>query len=137
MAELSLPVEATRSRSGLHAARSIVVVFAGSGARLIEKPEEPGRGTYARGPAGTVRVDASGGVVVHAWLTLNPRRRVKGYFTVYAGGGEVLRAKLSRRKVRLVRGDPGYAWSVEEAVMLLKLSGHVRRYNWGKGSGGR
>lgn len=135
MAKLSLSVEATKSRSGLHAARSIVIVFTGDTARLIENPETPGKGTYSRGQAGTVSVEASR-VVVHARLTLNPRKRVKGYFTVYAGGSEVLRAKLSKRKVRLVRGDPGYAWSVEEAVRLLKLSSHVRRYNWGQGTRG-
>lgn len=135
MARLQLPVEATKSRSGLHAARSIILVIHGDSVRVIDKPTHPGRGTYSRGTAGLAEVDVpEGGVLVHAWLILNPRGHVKGLLRVYDSSGKlVLAARLSRRKIRRIMGDSSYAWAVEKAVDYLKLSKHVRRYNWRTG----
>ncbi|MCE4626280.1 MAG: hypothetical protein F7B78_01325 [Desulfurococcales archaeon] len=135
MARITLPVEATKSKSGLHAARSIVLILRGDNVSVIDKPMNPGKGTYTRGTAGTVEVEVpNDGVVVHAWLVLNPRGHVKGFFRVYNPNGDlVLEAKLTKRKVRRVSGDPDFAWAVERAVEYLKLSDHVRRYNWATG----
>ncbi len=134
LATVSAWVEASKSRSGLHAARGVVVLVSPTGeARLLDvKPALPGRGTYTRGWGSPVEVNVPDGwFLVNAWLVLNSRGHVSGIFRVYnSSGDEVLRARLRRRKIRMSRGDPRYGWIVEKAVEALGLSKHVRRYNW-------
>lgn len=135
MTSVTLTVEATKSRTGLHAARSVVLVIEGDQVSIISRPVIPGKGTYSRGTAGYVEVEVPpNGVIVHFWLVLNPRRRVKGVIRVYGFDGQpVLEARLAKRKIRRISGDPSYAWAIEKAVEKLKLSRHVRRYNWATG----
>ncbi len=136
MARLELPVEATKSVSGLHAARAVVVLIHSDGsAEIVSKPAIQGRGTYKRGVAGVVKLEVPrGSLVVHAWLILNSRGHIKGLFKVFNDEGElVLEARLAKRKIRRLRGDPKYAWSIEKALEVLGLSKHVRRYNWNTG----
>ena len=129
--DLLLPVEMTRSRSGGHARRCVVVVLERGSARIIGRPEMPGAsGTYSRGTAGLVRVPEAAEAAVHACLVLNTRGHVKGVLTVYdPRRGPVLRAVLRRRKVRRSWGDRAYGWALEAALKALGLDRHVRRIN--------
>lgn len=133
MPGLRLPVELTRSRSGRHAARQIVVVVEGRGrSRVLGRPETLDRGasTYARGQAGYVTVEPVEGYVVHFRLVRGPGGRVSGEIRVYSPDGrELLSMVLRRRKLRRRCGDPGLAWVVEEALRAIGLDSHVRRIN--------
>ncbi len=137
--KISLSVERTKSRSGLHARSASVVLISGGRAKVFAKPERPGKGTYAKGEAGSVSLDlAPGDMAVHVVLTLTPRKSVKGYIAVYDHqGSEVLRVKYSRFKLRLSRGDPSYSWVVEKALEALGLSKYVRRRNYGARGGAK
>ncbi|MEB3846742.1 MAG: hypothetical protein GSR74_02050 [Desulfurococcales archaeon] len=136
--KLELPVEATKSITGLHASRSLVIILNDNQYSIIEKPSKTGPGTYKRGVAGTTSVTLPpGSLAVHVNVVLNPRGHVKGRFRVYSYDGRLLlEAVMRRRKIRRVRGDASYAWAVERAVQVLGLERHVRRYNWGTGAKG-
>jgi len=131
---LELPVELTRSRSGLHVKRTAVVIVSRQGHRVITEPQKPGRGTYSRGPAGYVDVNlGQGEYAVVASLVMGPRKRVKGLFAVYDGTGlRRLVVKYERLKLRLSSGDRELSWVVDAAVEALGLSGYVRRRNYGR-----
>jgi len=134
---VKLLVEATKSRTNLHAARKLAIVFLPSGNyEVYEKPEIKGKGTYARGVAGYVSLNPpKGSLISHVNLVLNPRRRVSGRIRVYSSEGLlVLEAVLRKRKVRRVRGDPSYRWVIERTLRILGLESHVRRYNWRTGA---
>ncbi len=139
--EIQLPVELTRSRSGLHARRSIIVVLGGARQDVISRPTRPGKGTYSRGEAGVASVSLGRGeLAVLVTLTMGPRRRVKGFLAVYDdSGAERLRVKYERLKVRLSRGSPELSWAVDRAVEVLGLGPYVRRKNYGRpgGAGGQ
>ena len=134
---MKLFVEATKSRTGLHAARSVVVIVGRGEARIIDKPTARSRGTYSRGLAGEVDVEANpGDHVVWVWLARNPRGRVTGRVRVYSWKGDLLlEAVIRKRKVRRSRGDPSLGWVVETALSALGLSSYIRRYNWATGGG--
>ena len=136
MQELELPVEATKSASGLHAARSLIVIISRDGqARIIDKPDSSSKGTYKRGNAGTAKIRLkSDELAVHVKLILNPRGHVRGRVTVYSPSGEpLLTAVVRRRKIRRVSGDSSYAWAVENALKIIKLDKFIRRLNWRTG----
>jgi len=132
---VELEFEATRSRSGLHAARRLAVVVGRGGVRVVEDGPMPGRGRYVVGRASRGVVEAAGDeVIVYFDLRRGPRGQVKGRITVYSpSGAPLLEAVLRRRKVRRSRGNPRYAWAVEAAASVVGLSGYIRRYNWGTG----
>ncbi|GAB6147763.1 hypothetical protein JCM10135_03040 [Stetteria hydrogenophila] len=138
MGTVEVVVEATRSRRGRHVARAVALVVGPAGAR----PVRPGagsrrvRGTYSRGAAYAVEVSLNPGeALVLARLVRGPGGRVKGEFLVYNHEGRlVLEAVYRRLKVRRRRGDPGYAWAVEEAVKALGIERYVKRFNWSTGS---
>ena len=130
---LELSVEATKSLSGKHAARKIIILYKSDGSKLlIDKPTNQGeRGTYKRGIAGKVEVIPDDiEYVVEAYLVLNPQGRLKGWFNVYdKNGRSLLYAILRKRKIRRSRGDKSLFWLVEDAVRLLGLENYIRRYN--------
>lgn len=138
MGSVEVIVEATRSRRGGHLARSAAVIVGPGGVRLVKPGSEARRvrGTYSKGSAYSVKVDLDPGeVLVHARLVRDPRGVVRGVFTVYNHEGRVvLEAVYRRLKIRRRRGDPGYAWAVEEAVKALGLERYVKRFNWSTGS---
>jgi len=136
MGRIPVRLEASKSRSGLHAARMIALLVSRDEARIIDTRVGGGKPTYSRGWAGTVEVDVPPGhYLVHGRLVLTPGGRVKGRFWVYDWEGRlVLEAVLRRRKVRRVRGDPSLSWVVEKAVEKLGLARYVRRYNWSTGA---
>jgi hypothetical protein len=77
--ELTLPVELTKSRTGLHARRSVIVILGHNRQEVISKPVKPGKGTYSRGEAGTVTVTLNKGeVAVLASLTMGSGRGSRG-----------------------------------------------------------
>jgi hypothetical protein len=135
--ELTLPVELTKSRTGLHARRSVVVILGHGRQEVISKPVKPGKGTYSRGEAGTVTVTLNKGeVAVLASLTMGLRRRVKGLFMVYDDSGALrLKVKYERLKLRYSEGDPELSWTVDRAVEALGLTPYVRRRNYGRAKG--
>ena len=138
MGSVEVVVEATRSRRGGHIARAVAVVVGPKGTRLVRPGEGSRRvrGTYSRGSAYAVRVELEPGeALVVARLVRGSRGRVKGEFLVYNHEGRlVLEAVYRKLKVRRRRGDPGYAWAVEEAVKALGLERYVKRFNWATGS---
>ncbi|MGC9210171.1 MAG: hypothetical protein ACP5FT_02770 [Acidilobus sp.] len=135
--ELTLPVELTRSRSGLHARRSAIVIIGRGRREVVSKPTMPGKGTYSKGEAGLAKVTLSRGeVAVHVVLTMGPRKRVKGFMVVYDDNGEEkLKVKYERLKIRFSRGYPDYSWAIDQALDALGLSPYVRRKNYGRRSG--
>ncbi len=135
--ELQLPVELTKSRSGLHARRSVIVVLGKGRQEVISKPTRSGKGTYSKGEAGVASVTLGRGeVAVHVSLTMGPRKRVKGVISVYDESGvERLRAKYERLKIRLSGGSPELSWAVDRSLELLGLEPYVRRKNYGRAAG--
>jgi len=136
MGKVPVRLEASKSRSGLHATRMVAVVVGRESVRVLEERVSGERPTYSRGWAGTLEVEVPEGYyLVHARLTLTPQGRVKGRFWVYDDKGNlVLEAVLRKRKVRRVRGDPELGWTVEKAVEKLGLSKYVRGFNWSTGA---
>ena len=134
---LRLPVEMTKSRTGRHAARKIVVIVPPEGkARIISKPDIRDRGvaTYARGWAGWANVEG-GSYTVLFRLVRGPSGRVSGEVTVYGPQGDpLLEMVLRRRKLRRRRGRRDLGWVIEEALKAIGLDSHVRRINLRTGS---
>ena len=133
MARLQFRVEATKSRTGIHAERRLVLVFKPNGVvQRIMTGTERDKGTYSKGSAWKVEVSLDpGDVAVYVRLVRGPRGVVTGWFEVYNSQGEqVFRAVLRRRKVRASRGDPSYAGYVEKTLEVLGMDDYVRRVNW-------
>ncbi len=130
-----LLLEATRSRSGKHAARRIAVIVEPGRVRVVEKGSSPAKGTYVKGTASYAELDPpKGGYIVYMVLVRGLRGRVTGRIHVYDHHGRlVLEAKLVKRKIRRVRGDARLSWVVEAAVNSVGLSAYVKRYNWATG----
>ncbi len=137
---MRVAVEMTRSRSGRHASRRLLIVFRGGRTEVISAPEErrPDLKTYARGLAGEVEIPKDAEVAVYVSLVRNPRGHVKGYFDVLSPQGQLLlRMKLVRRKLRRVEGSEQYGEYIERALKLLKLDSYIRRINYGTGALGK
>ena len=136
---LRLPVEKSKSRTGKHAARRLVVVVGKDGStRIIQKPERPDRSvsTYSIGEAGWVDLKADGYAVLFR-LVRGPSGRISGEVSVYSPGGEpLLEMVLRRRKLRRRRGRRDLGWVVEAAMRAIGLDSHVRRINLGTGEPG-
>jgi len=127
--EVRLVVEASKSRSGLHAERKLAFVVRGG--ELVEvKGGEPVKPVYSRGEARVARVNLRPGeLAVQVRLVRNPRGRVRGYIAVFDHGGvEVYRVVVRKRKVRPSRGDTQYHWVIERVVEKLGLSRYLRKY---------
>ncbi|MCE4602201.1 MAG: hypothetical protein F7C08_00050 [Desulfurococcales archaeon] len=133
MARLSFRVEATKSRSGVHAERRLVIVFRGNGrVERILTGEDRVRGTYSRGSSWTAHIDLEpGDVAVYVRLVRGLRGRIGGYIEVYDHEGNmVFRAVIRRRKTRASKGDPRYSSYVEKAIEMIGLGDFIRKYNW-------
>lgn len=127
--EVRLVVEASKSRSGLHAERKLAFIVRGG--ELVEvRGGEPVKPVYSRGEARVARVNLRPGeLAVQVRLVRNPRGRVKGYIAVFDYRGvEVYRVVVRKRKVRPSRGDTQYHWVVERVVEKLGLSRYLRKY---------
>lgn len=137
MTRLSFRIEASKSRTGLHAERRLLLVFRRDGSvERILTGSSRAKGTYSKGAAWDASVDLEpGDVAVYVRLVRGPRGRVKGFMEVYDSDGNMtFRAVLRRRKARASTGDPSYASYVERAIEMLGLGDFVRRYNWSTGS---
>ena len=126
---VQLPVERTKSRTGLHSKVSAVILIRGERVQVITEPKTPAKGTYSRGVAGLVEVEVlPGDLVVHASLVMNPRKRVKGTFKVIGPDGSAkLVVNYRKLKLRVSSGDKSLMWAVLKAVEALGLAGYVRR----------
>lgn len=124
-----LVVEESRSRSGRHRRRCIVLaLLRDNGLRTVDKAgmvarEEPGRPIYSRGWARRLTVaPGHGDYVIQVCFTRNPRGRVKGYITVYNYHGHmVYRAKYVDGELRRSMGDPIYAWIPRLVAEQLRI----------------
>ena len=133
--------ELSKSRSGKHAVRRIVLVVPRRGA--VRKPDAsriPVKPTYAVGGAWRLEPRNLGEdeVIVLIHLVRNPRGRVKGYIEVYGPDGALLyRAVYRKLKLRYSKGNPRYAWAARRAAEHIKLP--VKRYSlvpaWARRSG--
>ncbi len=139
MGELEFTVEASKSRSGLHAERKLAFIVDKHG--KIKRLDErlPGQATgkvYRQGYSRKIKVALEPGYYgIQIRLVKNSRGHVKGSIIVYDHNGkELLTAVLRRRKVRLSRGNPEYSWIVERIIEHLGLEGFIRRYNWNTGA---
>ncbi|MEB3779472.1 MAG: hypothetical protein GSR85_04495 [Desulfurococcales archaeon] len=137
MARLELIVEASKSRSGLHAERKLALIVDAGGRvrRVDERVGAPSDRVYSRGYSRRIKVELKPGEFgVQVRLVKNSRGHVKGAITVYSHKGDIiLEAVMRRRKIRLSRGDPSYSWIVERVIEYLGLGDFIRRYNWGTG----
>ncbi|MEB3861782.1 MAG: hypothetical protein GSR84_06140 [Desulfurococcales archaeon] len=133
MARLTFRVEATKSKSGVHAERRLVIVFRSNGRveRIITGGDRV-KGTYSRGSAWISSIDLEpGDVAVYIRLVRGPRGRIGGYAEVYDHEGKmVFRAVIRKRKARASIGDPSYSGYVEKAIELIGLGDFIRKYNW-------
>jgi hypothetical protein len=128
----------TKSRTGKHAARKIVIVYTADGERRVYwKPaQNMGKGTYSRGIAGIVEVPENAEYVVLAYLVRNGRGHVKGWISVYSSrGDELLKVKLYRRKLRRSFGDSSLKWIIDDVISVLQLEDYIRRVNLNTGVG--
>ncbi len=136
MTVLRFTVEASKSRTGHHAERRLVLVFRGkSGIEAVASGDPGGSKTYSRGRSWTASIELGvGDVVVYVRLNRRGKAFITGWFEVYDHNGRmVFKAVLRRRKVRASMGDPSYARYVEDAIEYLGLGRYVRRYNWATG----
>jgi hypothetical protein len=128
---LRLVEELSKSRTGKHAVRRMVLIVSKDGS--VRKPE--GRGgrvkpIYAEGEARLVEISdlRDNEVAVYIHLVRNPRGRVKGYMEVYdRDGALVYRAVYRKLKLRYSKGNPRYSWAVRIAAEHIRLP--VKRYN--------
>ncbi|MFN4045952.1 MAG: hypothetical protein ACK4H7_01250 [Acidilobaceae archaeon] len=131
MGRVRLTIEASKSRSGLHAERKLAFIVRG-GARLEEVRGEgvKVKPVYSRGDARSIEVSLSpGDYAVYVRLVRGFRGRVKGYIVVLdSSGSMVYRAVLRKRKVRPSMGDRRYHSMVEKVVEALKLHSYLRSY---------
>ncbi len=123
--------ELSKSRSGRHAVRRIVLVASRSrGVRVPEGPRREARPLYAVGEARIVEPRGLGEdeVIVYVHLVRNPRGRVKGFMEVYGADGALLyRAVYRKLKLRYSKGNPKYSWAARMAAEHIKLP--VKRYS--------
>jgi hypothetical protein len=114
-------LEDSRSRTGRHHAKSIIVIYSrDKGLIPLEKASEyiaykgEGKPTYVRGKAYSVKLRLRhGDYVLYAWFVKNFLGKVKGYISVYNHRGElVYRAKYYDGILRYSIGNPIYAWLV-------------------------
>ncbi len=128
---LHFRIEKSKSRSGKHAVRDLVLVVTGDG-KVVEpklKVVQALKPTYSRGEAYLVKLDVKEGEYpVYIHLVRNLRGHVKGYIEVYNKEGELLyRAVYRKLKLRYSKGDDMYAWIVETVANHLNLP--VKRAN--------
>ena len=122
---LEARVERSKSRSGKHAVRDLVLLVSSRGEVREPRPrlQQPTRPIYSRGEAYHVYIDVpEGWYLVQVHLVRNLRGHVKGYIEVYSDTGEKLfRAVYRKLKLRYSEGDPQYAWVVQRVADYLKL----------------
>ena len=123
--------ELSKSRSGKHAARRIVLVASkNKGVRACRGPGKPIKPIYSKGSARTVEPRDLGEdeVVVYIHLIRNPRGFVKGFIEIYGSDGALLyRAVYRRLKLRYSKGNPRYSWAARMAAEHIRLP--VKRYS--------
>lgn len=131
MGKVRLTIEASKSRSGLHAERRLAFIVRGG----VELEEVKGEGVkvdpvYSRGDARSIEVNLSpGDYAVQVRLVRGLRGRVKGYIIVLDSSGNVVyKSVLRKRKVRPSTGDKSYHFIVEKVVEALKLHKYLRSY---------
>ncbi|MDM7275403.1 MAG: hypothetical protein P3X22_004695 [Thermoprotei archaeon] len=129
--KVRLTIEASKSRSGLHAERRLAFIVRGG----VELEEVKGEGVkvdpvYSRGDARSIEVNLSpGDYAVQVRLARGLRGRVKGYIIVLDSSGNVVyKSVLRKRKVRPSTGDKSYHFIVEKVVEALKLHKYLRSY---------
>lgn len=127
---LILCEEKSESRRGLHKARRIPVVIKGEKVMTAEGIRSPASPLYAVGEASEVSLEPrEDELYAQVDLVMNPRRRVKGYIEIYDGEGRLLiRAKYSKLKLRLGRGNPKYGKLVELVARSLNIP--YKNVNW-------
>ncbi len=121
-----LKEELSKSRTGKHAVRDIVlVVDLSSGEIKSAKPKrrEETQPVYRRGKAYFVLLSLpENHVAVQVHLVRNLRGVVKGFIEVYNREGiKLYRAVYRKLKLRYSCGDPYYAWVVELVTKKLGL----------------
>lgn len=122
--------EESRSRSGKHICRRIILIVT-KGGSIISLTKEPVRilskrevkPTYVLGKAFevTVRTDPRD-YVVQVSLVRNFLKRVKGYISVFTGTGQmVYRAKYVDGELRRSLGKPAYAWIIRLVSSAINI----------------
>ena len=131
--KLTLIEELSKSRSGRHAIRKLILVVSKhKGVRKAECIEtEDADKVYSRGWARKCTIELSEDeYAVQVFLVKNLYGHVKGVIEVYRNDGTmVFRAVYRRLKLRRSMGDPKYAWIVRTVADYLRLP--VKRYNLG------
>ncbi len=122
--------EESRSRSGKHICRRIVLIVT-KGGTIVSLTKDPARvvgkrevkPTYVLGKAFEVAVRTDPrDYVVQISLVRNFLKRVKGYISVFAGTGQIVyRAKYIDGELRRSLGKPMYAWVVRLVSSAMNI----------------
>ncbi len=131
--KLKLIEELSKSRSGRHAVRRLILIVSRHKDVRSAKCSETKlvKSVYSRGWARECVVElGEDEYAVQVYLVKNLYGHVKGVIEVYRSDGTmVFRAVYRRLKLRRSMGDPKYAWIVKLVADYLKLP--VKRYNLG------
>ncbi|AFZ70333.1 hypothetical protein Calag_0575 [Caldisphaera lagunensis DSM 15908] len=139
MGKIKLEVESTKSKTGLHAMRRMVVIIRKDKEEIIKDPIEEGKGTYKEGKSGYVNLNLNPNeYAVHVILVRNPKNKVKGRFIVYDHEGKaLLEVKYEKLKIRRSWGDKNLSWIIDRVIELIGLSNYVRHKNYATGQSGK
>lgn len=128
---VKLRIEKSRSRTGKHAFRALVLEVCDD---TVREPKAVHRvrvrPTYAVGEAFEAEFESSC-VLVYLSLVKNLRNEVKGVIRVFHEGKEVLRVKYIKEKIRRVCGDKSYHRVLEHVIRYLRIP--YRRINMDTG----
>ncbi|MEM1610569.1 MAG: hypothetical protein QXQ57_02850 [Sulfolobales archaeon] len=123
--------EKSESRRGLHKRRRIALIVRAGGIYPAAGSKNPVKPLYSVGEAYEILIEGSKGdeLYVQIDLTMNPRKRVKGYISIYDANGNVLiRAKYEKLKLRLSKGSSKYGKLVEQVARHLNIP--YKNVNW-------
>ncbi|MEM0497264.1 MAG: hypothetical protein QXR22_03595 [Acidilobaceae archaeon] len=128
---IKLVIEASKSRSGLHAERKIAFIVGEKG-EIVEArgSGEPVKPVYSIGEAKMITVNITPKqLAVQVRLVKGLRDRVKGYIAIYDYmGREVYRVVIRKRKLKPSRGDRRYHKIIESIVEKITLAKYLRKY---------
>ncbi len=131
MGTVLLRVEKSKSRTGKHAVRDIVLIINNNGDILEPKYRSMQKTgpIYSKGEAYIVSFNVpENHYAVQVHLVRNLRGHVKGYIEVYDHDGRlVYRVVYHKLKIRYSKGDPSYSWIIRRVAEHLNLP--VKHYN--------
>ncbi|MGC9148281.1 MAG: hypothetical protein ACP5GI_02405 [Sulfolobales archaeon] len=130
--EIELFYERSRSRRNLHAKRRFAYVICGDSISEPTGLRTKVKTLYSIGEAYSIKIALPENCyAAQVDLVMNPRKRVKGYISIYDYEGKlVLRMKYSKLKFRVSYGDSRYKDIFSKLINFLKIP--YKNINWRK-----